>query len=137
MSWTFCGVHCTHDPCPTFLRAMSCSLVFPQSHVTHHHHFYRRDKPPTKWLYRLICRWSGWSEVIRPIASSLDEPCTVVQNSHESRRKYWATFLAVLIRSHCSLIRLLQTARFTHALHCAHSFAHSLTHSRARGKVYD
>ena len=56
---------------------------------------------------------------------------TVVQNSHESRRKYWTTRLSV--RSHRSLIRLLRTARFTRMLRCAHSF----TRSRARGKVKD
>ena len=36
-----------------------------------------------------------------------------------------------LVRSHHSLVRLLQTACFARALRCAHSFAHSL----ARGKV--
>ena len=34
-----------------------------------------------------------------------------------------------LVRSHRSLIPLLQTARFARTLRCAHSFAHSLTSS--------
>ena len=39
-----------------------------------------------------------------------------------------------LVRSHRSLVRLLQTARFARALRCAHSLAH-FAHSLARGKV--
>ena len=39
-----------------------------------------------------------------------------------------------LIRSHCSIIHLLHTARFAHALCCAHLFARSLTRANANGK---
>ena len=41
-----------------------------------------------------------------------------------------------LVRSHCSLVRLLRTARFACALHCAHSLAH-FAHSLARVTVND
>ena len=48
--------------------------------------------------------------------------CTMVQISKKSRCKYWATHLSVR-----SLICWLLTACFAHTLHCAHSFACSLT----------
>ena len=44
-------------------------------------------------------------------------------------------FVRSLVRSHRSLVRLLRTARFARALRSAHSFARSLTSSRARGTV--
>ena len=50
---------------------------------------------------------------------------TVVQESHESRHKHWATCSS--IHSHRSVIRLLRTTRLARALRCAHSFARSLT----------
>ena len=50
---------------------------------------------------------------------------TVSQINQKPRRKYWATRSSV--RSHRSLVRLLQTARFARAFRCAHSFARSLT----------
>ena len=49
----------------------------------------------------------------------------MVENSQEYRLKYWATRSSV--RSHRSLVPLLRTARFPHALRCAHLFARSLT----------
>ena len=58
---------------------------------------------------------------------------TVVQNSQELGHSLVRSF----VRSHRSLIRLLRTARFVNPLRCAHSFARSLTHLRARGKVND
>ena len=59
---------------------------------------------------------------------------TMVWNKQEYRRKYWA--VRSLVRSHRSLVRLLQTARFACALRCAHWFAH-FAHSLAHGKVND
>ena len=50
---------------------------------------------------------------------------TMVEDSQEYRLQYWATRSSV--RSHHSLVRLLQTARFARALRCAHLFARSLT----------
>ena len=50
---------------------------------------------------------------------------TAVWNKQESRRKYWAT--RSYVRSHCSLVSLLRTARFARALRCAHWLARSLT----------
>ena len=38
------------------------------------------------------------------------------------------SLVRLLVRSHRSLIHLLRTARFAHALRCAHSFARSLAH---------
>ena len=61
---------------------------------------------------------------------------TVVQNSYELRRKFGATRSSVHSFS-CTTHRLLHTAYFARALRCAYSFARSLTHSRARGKVND
>ena len=46
-----------------------------------------------------------------------------------TRRVLGPSLLCSLARSHRSLIRLLRTARFARALHCALSFARSLTHS--------
>ena len=37
------------------------------------------------------------------------------------------SLVRLLVHSHCSLIRLLRTARFAGALHCTHLFACSLT----------
>ena len=73
----------------------------------------------------------GLSVFSPPFSVPLQGRSTVVQNSQESRRKYWVT------RSHHLLIHLLRTARFTRVLHCTHSFARSLIHSRARGEVND
>ena len=44
------------------------------------------------------------------------------------------SLVRLLVCSHHSLVRLLRTARFARALHCAHLFAH-FAHSFARGKV--
>ena len=49
---------------------------------------------------------------------------TVGQNNQKSRCKYWAACLPIC--SHHSLVHLLRTACFTHALPCAHFFARSL-----------
>jgi len=58
--------------------------------------------------------------------------CTVGRMTMKSTRRVLGhSLLCSLIRPHCSLIRLLRTAR---ALRCAHSFSRSLTHSGARGK---
>ena len=57
----------------------------------------------------------------------------MVQNNQESGRKYWSTRSSVW-----SFARTTHSfARFAHAIRCAHSFACSLTHCRARGKVND
>ena len=50
-----------------------------------------------------------------------------------------ACSLTLLTHSYCLLVRLLRPACFAHAPCCAQlrSFVHSLTHSRARGEVYD
>ena len=54
---------------------------------------------------------------------------TMVQKSHESRCKYWATCL--LVCWHRSLNRWLRTAHFDCVLCCVFSFART-AHSRAR-----
>ena len=46
-----------------------------------------------------------------------------------TRRVLGHSLLRLLVRSHCSLILFLSTARFARELRCAHSFARSLTHS--------
>ena len=40
------------------------------------------------------------------------------------RRVQGHSLVRSLVRSHCSLIRLLRTARYARALRCAHSLAH-------------
>ena len=52
-----------------------------------------------------------------------------------TRRIIGNLLFCLLVRSHRSLIRLLITACFARALCCAHSFAHSPTHSGAHGKA--
>ena len=62
---------------------------------------------------------------------------TIERESHwsktaKNRLQYWATRSSVRLfartaNSHCSLVRLLQTACFARALRCAHLFARSLT----------
>ena len=64
----------------------------------------------------------GLSVFSPPFSVPLQGRSTLVQNSQGSRRKYWAT------RSHHLLI---------HLLHCIHSFARLLIHSRACGEVND
>ena len=53
----------------------------------------------------------------------------MVDNSKEYRLWYWAPRSSVRspVRSHRSLVRLLWTARFAHALSCVHVFTRSLT----------
>ena len=46
-----------------------------------------------------------------------------------TRRVLGHSLLRLLVRSQRSLIRLLRTARFARALHCAHSCTRSLTRS--------
>ena len=41
-----------------------------------------------------------------------------------------------LVHSHCTLIRLLRTARFTRAFRCAHSFERSLARPLTRSRVH-
>ena len=56
----------------------------------------------------------------------------VIQKSHKSRRKYWVTpSSAYTAHSFAGSTTLC----FIHMLRCTHSFAHWLTHSKARGKV--
>ena len=71
--------------------------------------------PCLKWLYPIL-----WVSPCKKRKGS-----TVVWKRQESWCKYRATCFSV--RSCRSLIRLLRTARFLHALRCAHSFAPSLT----------
>ena len=69
----------------------------------------------------------------------LDNVCTVVQNTQELKRKYWATrssvcsFACTIHSFTCSA--LLDSLALSAAL--IRSLARSLTHSRAHGKVYD
>ena len=53
---------------------------------------------------------------------------TVVHNSQESGRTFWATRSSICSFAH-SLICLLRTARFARALRCVYLFARLLTHS--------
>ena len=61
---------------------------------------------------------------------------TMVDNSKEyvHTAAVGQSHVRLFVRSHRSLVRLLWTARFARALHCAHSFARSLT-SLTRGTV--
>ena len=62
--------------------------------------------------------------------SSIRYRSTLGRNDMKSTRRVLGhSLLRSLVRPHRSLIRLLRTARFAHALRCAHSFARSLTHS--------
>ena len=64
-------------------------------------------------------------------------PCTMAQNSQVLGH----SLIRLLVCSHRSLICLLCPCActplhsFAHSLHYTHSFARSLAHSRARGKV--
>ena len=67
-----------------------------------------------------------------PLPSHL---ATMVRSITARHKEYWAirSFVRSLVCSHRSLILLLRTACFAHALRCAHLFTRSLNHSRERG----
>ena len=94
-----------------------------------------KNRPPIpythSWFFRCqiqsYCTHVMWQTLIQT-----RNDCTMGNMTSESTR---GVLDHSLVCSHCSLIRLLRTARFARALHCAHSFARSLTRSRAHGKA--
>ena len=100
---------------------------------------------PIAW-HLLSCAQAIWANAITassyrptqfvPSVASIVTPSVIfsVARSHYERKQPRMQtevlgYLVVhsLIRSHCSLVRLLQTAQFARTLHCAHLFACSLT----------
>ena len=80
------------------------------------------------WSYQLVFGNANLSVRVGEVLKLFTRwiyPCTVGQINQKPRRKYWATRL--LVRSHCSFVRLLHLAHFVRAVSCAHSFARSLT----------
>ena len=80
-------------------------------------------------------RWRGKEEGTKLASFGPNQRTVGRMTMKSTRRVIGHSILRSLVRSHRSLSRLLRTARFARALRCAHSFAHSLTHSWARGKV--
>ena len=78
-----------------------------------------------KWKIVAFVSFEFLSNCLMPFSRS--ELCTVVQNSHESKCKYWVTRSSICL--HRSLICLLRTACCARALHCTYLFIHSLSHS--------
>ena len=76
-------------------------------------------------------RWLTWLSCASSASSSFyGSQSTVGLNDMKSTCKLLGhSLLRSLVRSHHSLIRLLRTARFAHALCCAHLFARLLPHS--------
>ena len=97
------------------------------------------------WTRRFHTISSHWA----PPPSSLPLPppvryrCTLGKNGMKSTRR-GHSLVRSLVRSHCSLICLLRTARFAPALRCARSLARLLTcwfaclptRSRVLGRVF-
>ena len=76
-------------------------------------------------IRRFLSLWSTFSVT----------PITLSRMHREST--HWVLghlHLRLLVRSHCSVIRLLRTALSASALRCAYSLARSLTHYGAHGK---
>ena len=61
-----------------------------------------------------------------PLFTFQNSEGTVGQNNQKYRQVLGHSLVRLLVRLHRSLVRLLQTARFAHALRCTHSFACSL-----------